>query len=58
MQNHIMIIAQILLKCKSYVFHIKTSQVKNTYHLYKSNKYLFVLFLDFESHKICMDIIL
>jgi hypothetical protein len=40
-QNYIIIIVWIWLKCKSYIFHIQTSQVKNTYHLYKSKIYIF-----------------
>jgi hypothetical protein len=38
-QNYTMIIAWIQLKCKSYVFHIKTSQVEKKY-LYRSNMYI------------------
>ncbi len=40
-QNYITIIARMELKHKSYIFHIKMSQVKKTYHLYKSNMYIF-----------------
>jgi len=36
-QNYITIIAQILFECKSYVLHIKASQVKKIHHFYISN---------------------
>jgi len=56
-QNYITIIARMELKHKSYIFHIKMSQVKKTYHLYKSNMYIFIPFLHFEAHKCRMDIL-
>jgi tRNA(Phe) wybutosine-synthesizing methylase Tyw3 len=40
-QNYIRIIARILLKCKSYILHIKTSQIEKTRHLYERSIYVF-----------------
>jgi hypothetical protein len=48
-QNYIMIIAQIL-KCKLYVFYIKTSQVGKTHYLYKN--YLYIVIFTFLSPQI------
>ncbi len=48
-QNYIMIIVWILLKCKSYVLHIKTSQEEKKYHLYKNNMYV-LPFLHFKAY--------
>jgi hypothetical protein len=39
-----------------YIFHIKTSQVEKTRHLY-SNICIFVSFLHFETHRFSMDIL-
>jgi len=48
MLNYMMIIAHIQFKYKSYVLHIKTSQVKKLHHLYIYKLYrythIFVLF--------------
>ncbi len=48
-QNYITIITQIQLKCKFYVLHIKTSQVKKTHHLY-------IYIYSFETQRFCTNI--
>ncbi len=48
-QNYIMIIVWILLNCKSYVLHIKTSQVEKKYHLYKNNMNVFFAIFTFKN---------
>jgi len=42
MQNYITTITQFFVKCKLYIFHIKTSQVKKIHCLYKSYIYNFL----------------
>jgi hypothetical protein len=58
-QNYIMIIARIYLKCKLYLFHIKTPWVKKTYNLYNLYYiYIYIAsFLDFEVHRCYIDIL-
>lgn len=41
MQNYNTIITQIQLRCKLNIFHIKTSKIEKTHHLYKKDKYIF-----------------
>jgi hypothetical protein len=56
-QNYIIIIAWTQLKCKSYILHIKTSQVEKIHHLYKNHIYIYIVsFLHFEAHGFCMNI--
>jgi len=54
-QNYFTIIAWIYLKCKSYILHIKTSQVEKTYHLSKSNMYIFMSFLHLKPMDFTLD---
>jgi hypothetical protein len=56
-QNYITIITKNYLKSKSYIFHAKTSQVKQTYHLHLSNIYFLCHFLQLKAHKFFMDIV-
>jgi len=48
-QNYITIITKNNLKSKSYIFHAKTSQVKQTYHLHISNIYFLCRFLQLKA---------
>jgi hypothetical protein len=45
--NYIVIITQILLKCKIFVLHIKTSQVEKTHNLYWN--YIYIVSFSFEA---------
>jgi hypothetical protein len=51
--NYIMIITRIWLKCKLYVFHIKTTHVEKTYYLYTKNMYM--PFWQFQVNKLFYD---
>jgi len=57
-QNDITIITQIWLKCKSYIFHIKTSQLKEKNIIYiEVICIFFVSFLHFEAYGCFIDML-
>jgi hypothetical protein len=57
MQNCNTIVTQIQLRCKLNIFHIKTSKIEKTHHLYIYIYIYNMTFLHFEAHEFCFTII-